>query len=186
MTAWITLTAQGGADLLRRLLPRGAAWAEGVSATLDAVRLGLGDEIARWYARVRDLRTEQHPGTATETLADWEAALGLPDPSWGSPTTTAARQATAWARLTATGGAYAAYYARVASRFGKSVTILEPHHYGTLARCGEAICGEAVCSGGEGSWREWLIRYAAPADPYLQAAIEALKPANTTIVCEVI
>lgn len=63
------------------LLPRGYAWTVDVGSTLFKVFWGLGDFVARLDARIGDfLEKESFPGTAEETIADWERVAGIPEP----------------------------------------------------------------------------------------------------------
>lgn len=71
------------ADMLAALLPPGRAWnfkRGGVALRLiDAI----ATELARTWLKVDELLREIDPGTAHALLAEWEAALGLPDPCLG-------------------------------------------------------------------------------------------------------
>ena len=114
------LSAGAYADMLARLLPRGRAWsvtdpASGLSLTLD----GLAEELSRLHGRLVGLIAESDPRTTVDMLDAWERVLGLPDPCNPSPpTTTADRQATAYARFIARGGTQLAILLEIATAAG--------------------------------------------------------------------
>lgn len=64
---------------LAALLPPGAVWNLERNSTLRLLLAGIGDELDRVEARGADLLEESDPRTATETIADWERILSLPD-----------------------------------------------------------------------------------------------------------
>lgn len=76
-----TLTAKvaGYARQLADLFPTGRAWSREADAQLTKVRIAIADELARVDDRGVDLIEESDPRTATETLADWERVLRIPD-----------------------------------------------------------------------------------------------------------
>lgn len=64
------------ARMLAALLPPGELW-RFVGSVLEQVLLGCAEELARVYDRVQDLLREADPTQAIETLAEYEADLGL-------------------------------------------------------------------------------------------------------------
>jgi uncharacterized protein YmfQ (DUF2313 family) len=65
--------------MLKRLLPPGVLLSLEPSSDLSKTMTAVADELARIDARGVDLLNETNPRTATETLEDWEAMVGLPD-----------------------------------------------------------------------------------------------------------
>ncbi len=65
--------------MLKTLLPRGRLWLLQVGSWVSKTALGAAEELARVDARGVDFLDEADPRTASETLADWERVLGLPD-----------------------------------------------------------------------------------------------------------
>lgn len=61
-------------DSLRLLWPRGRAWRKVPDSPLA---LALGDVLDDARDVVRQIVSESRPGTATDTLPEWNAALGL-------------------------------------------------------------------------------------------------------------
>jgi len=119
----MAVSAADYARQLRALLPRGPLWQFEVSSTFLRVLEGLAETFARLHLRAEDLLKEADPRSTTELLTEWEETVGLPDgcvPEGGS---TEQRRAAVVARLTATGGASAAYFEAVAARYGYSVTV---------------------------------------------------------------
>ena len=121
------------AGILAKLLPRGALWAVTRSPRLAAYLQGLGAELARVHDRILDAITESDPRTATETLADWEALLGITQPA----TTPEERRRQVTALWIASGGQTPAYFLSLAERIGYAVIIEEPK----AARFGKFRCG---------------------------------------------
>ncbi len=88
-------TAEAYARMMKALLPPGRLWLQDLASLLSRVFLANGDELTRVSGRAADLVEESDPSTATETLAEWESALGVTDSSG----TDADRQARIVARL---------------------------------------------------------------------------------------
>lgn len=61
-------------DALRLLWPRGRAWRKVPDSPLA---LALGDVLDDARDTVRQIVAESRPGTATDTLPEWHAALGM-------------------------------------------------------------------------------------------------------------
>lgn len=87
------LSAPTGDDLLPAvlaLLPVGAAWGTPDNVAPDLTRLmsrywgAAADVMAEHYARLHQIKVESTTVTLTESLADWETELGLPDPCFGA------------------------------------------------------------------------------------------------------
>lgn len=120
------MDADAYARQLRQLLPRGRAWQFDATSWLAKAMLAIGDGLARLDQRVQDFLNESDPRTATETLSDWESALGLPDGRVTSiPATIAGRRAAIVQKLTGRGGQSRAYLIALAASCGYTATITE-------------------------------------------------------------
>jgi uncharacterized protein YmfQ (DUF2313 family) len=130
-----TRSAADYSDILRQLLPRGAAWNFGTDSVLAGVLAGLAEEFARIDARGLDLLEEADPRTALEMLIDWERNAGLPDDCFGAPDNIPERQIAVAQRITGLGGQNRAYFIELAAQLGYLVTIDEfaPFEAGSLA-----------------------------------------------------
>lgn len=73
------VTAQDYGRQQAQLLAPGAAWPREPVSNLALLLTGLGASLARLHNRALDLYVEVGAVDAFETLARWEAALGLPD-----------------------------------------------------------------------------------------------------------
>jgi uncharacterized protein YmfQ (DUF2313 family) len=133
--------ARDYARLLRQLLPKGAIW-DTLGENLEDVLDGLAVELARVDTRADELELEMMPGTSTELLPVWEAALGMPDEGCALAATTAERQAAAQARFVARGrdyGAGAIFLTKVAAELGYTLEITRWRRAPFLA--GESLVG---------------------------------------------
>jgi uncharacterized protein YmfQ (DUF2313 family) len=136
-------TADDYAQVLADLLPRGWAWSRELTSVLMLVLEGLAAEFARITARDCDLLAESYPGTALETLTDWERICGLPDPCTGTLGSIQERRAAILAKLAMRGGQSRQYYIDVAAALGFVITITEyqPFRVGK-GRAGDYLAGE--------------------------------------------
>jgi len=118
-------TADDYAQVLADLLPRGWAWSRDPTSVLMRTIEGLAAEYARIHARDCDLLAESYPGTALETLTDWERICGLPDPCTGVLGTIQQRRLAILAKLASRGGQSKQYFIDVAAAVGFHITIEE-------------------------------------------------------------
>ena len=118
-------TAEDYAQVLSDLLPRGWAWPIDPETILMLVISGLAVEFSRVHARVCDLLTEAYPGTALETLSDWERVTGLPDDCLPANDSLTARRQAVLLKLAARGGASKEYFIRLMAALGFRITITE-------------------------------------------------------------
>lgn len=169
---------------LKKLLPPGSVWRL-IDSVLSRLFHGTGDELARVEQRGRDWIEETDPRTATETLSDWERALGLPDEDILTiPATDAERQTAIVQKLLRTGGQSPAYFEGLALACGWVVFVTEP--YGaTVARCGTARCGDPM--NGTGFAFVWQVEVDsqlpnALSTDELERVLTRVKPAHTLIV----
>ncbi len=115
---------------LQALLPPGKAWTRLSDAVLTDVLEGLAPEFARVQARADQLLLEMDPATASETLDEWEATNGLPDPCVTTPPTTDAdRRAALLAKLRDSLGHNPADYVEVAETLGHTGTTVHRRPY---------------------------------------------------------
>ena len=189
------LTADDYAQVLADLLPRGWAWPREPRTVLMRTFAGLAVEFARVTHRDCDLLTESYPGTALETLADWERICGLPDPCIRPPLTgLQERRAAVLFKLASRGGQSKAYYIAVAAALGFDITITEFFAFRAGAnRAGQRVNGQdwlytwritainnRVWSfrAGRSTAGERLRRWG---NRMLECVIEPLKPAHTIL-----
>lgn len=115
-------TASG--TLLAQLLPPGALWNFDRGSGMHRLLTALGDELNRVTLRGADLINESDALTATETIADWERALGLPDDRvLVIPATLGARRAAVVQKLLARGGQNLAFFVELAAACGWVLTV---------------------------------------------------------------
>jgi uncharacterized protein YmfQ (DUF2313 family) len=105
-------------QVLADLLPPGAVWPRQPDTDLMKTMAGLAVEFARLLARDCDLLTESYPGTATETITDWERICGLPDECTGPLETLQERRQAVLAKLSSRGGQSRQYYIDSAADLG--------------------------------------------------------------------
>jgi uncharacterized protein YmfQ (DUF2313 family) len=124
------------------LLPWGWAWTRDPDSVLMATIAGLAVEYARVHGRDCDLLAEAYPGTAIETLTDWERICGLPDPCTGPLDTVQERRLAVLAKLASRGGQSRQYFIDVAAAVGFTITIEEftPFRAG-MGRAGDPLYG---------------------------------------------
>lgn len=134
--------ASAQAEMLRQLLPRGRAWNLKPGGVFERLLRAIGEEFARIDARGLDLIEEADPRTALETLADWEAELGLPDECTSAPDGVAERRAAVMQKLTVLGGQNAAWFIDLAARLGYVIEIEEHHPARMGCRCDERLYGQ--------------------------------------------
>lgn len=65
--------------MLKQLLPPGAVWNLESDSSITKFMQAIADELVRIDGRAEDLVAEWDPRTATETIAEWEEFVGLPD-----------------------------------------------------------------------------------------------------------
>ena len=175
------LTADDYHRALRRLAPRGKLWSAVLGTRFDNWLAAAAVELARVHNRFVDVvDDEAFPETASETLAAWEDAVGLPDDCVVAvPATEAERQSLVTSRWLATGGGPPAYYVQVAADLGFAVTITESPY--EPFRCGSGRCGESMNPAGAAFY--WRVNASASLTSDERALLECefnrLKPAHT-------
>lgn len=150
VTAGDALTAPTVDDLLPSglaLWPRGAAWGtpDGEAPSLTSVFARLTSAIlsvfADLYARAWRLTEEARSASIVDSLEEWEAEFGLPDPCSTGEMTAVDRMATLRARVAGLPSVTPADIVMLAARLGYVVAIEEPDAFITgvssLAGLGE-------------------------------------------------
>jgi uncharacterized protein YmfQ (DUF2313 family) len=169
---------------LRQLLPPGSLWNLDADSWITATLLGISEELARVDERADDIIEESDPRTATETLDDWERALGLPDEAVPTiPATTAGRRLAVTQKLIRQGGQHAAFYVSLAAACGYTVTVNDAYGV-TVCRAG-ARAG-ALCRGVPWAFA-WRLDVSPPSGTALthvelEAVIRRAAPAHTTVI----
>lgn len=116
------MTADDYLQALQALLPLGPAWPREADAALTKVLTAWSKEYERIDAYADGLLEEIDPRTAFELLADWEAALGLPECGM-EPGPLAERRDAAAAKLAETGLITLADLIALAADLGFIITI---------------------------------------------------------------
>lgn len=118
-------TAEDYAQVLADLLPWGWAWPRDPRSVLMRVFAGLAVEYSRVHGRDCALLAESYPGTAVETLTDWERITGLPDDCLPGSNSLQRRRAAVLFKLAMRGGASPDYFIYLAKLLGYNITITE-------------------------------------------------------------
>jgi uncharacterized protein YmfQ (DUF2313 family) len=173
------------AQLLRNLLPSGAAFVRENGTNLEQLLLGLAVELSRVEDRADTLALEVNPLNSLELLPDWERATGLPDKCSGElEDTLQGRRNAVVAKLASTGGQSIQYFIDLAAALGYTITITEFRPF----EVGRSTVGEALTNG---PWQfAWQIN-APGASPIsfrvgLSTVGEALRVwDNTSLECKI-
>lgn len=158
-------TADAMATHLAELLPKGMAWRSPDGAAFDAdsrmggLMRGLAGGLAALYARIAAILPESTAATLIDSLTDWEAEFGLPDPCLGLDPSRAARLRALLARVRSTGTITPADFIGLADAIGVTISIREPLPF----RAGFSRCGAYAerCGGGEPVEFIWIVKPAA-------------------------
>lgn len=188
----MAVTAEQVADALRKLLPRGSAYAGALAGELRKLLLGFSEEFVRVRERMAALIVESDPRQTTELLPDWEAEFDLPSKCITVPQTEAERRAAIVGKLVNAGGQSVQFFIDQAAALGFTVTIEEAHGF----RLGLDGMGDGV---GGTDWNfVWYLHAEESVSQYLivdggavgdqlvewgsempECVINALKPAHT-------
>jgi uncharacterized protein YmfQ (DUF2313 family) len=114
-------TGEDMTQVLADLLPQGPVWPRQLESVLMKTMAGLAEEFARLLGRDCDLLTESYPGTATETITDWERICGLPDDCTGPLETLQERRQAVLGKLASRGGQSRDYFINGAAYLGFEV-----------------------------------------------------------------
>lgn len=129
------------AELIKGLLPKGDAWARGVTGTFQKLCEAMAEEIVRLDERARvDLINEADPRSALEMLPDWERVVGIPDGVIPAETNLQKRRQQVQTKLANIGGQSRAFFIELAALLGFTVTITEfrPFRAG-MSRSGDPV-----------------------------------------------
>jgi len=188
-------TAEDYAQLLSDLLPRGQAWPRDPASVLMRTFAALAVEFARVHRRDCDLLSEAYPGSALETLTDWERICGLPDECTGPVEGLQERRELVLWKLAARGGQSRAYYISVAARLGFAITIEEFRLFRAgRNRAGDPVYGQPWAYTWRVTSRDYTFRYFRAGrstageslrrwgNEILECALSLLKPAHTRLI----
>lgn len=182
----MALDATAYASQLKQLLPRGRAWVLHASSWISKTLLAVGDELARVDGRGADIIDESDPRTATETLDEWEAMLGLPDECIETiPATDADRQVAITQKLVGVPDVTPAGFEALALACGYEATVDDS--YGSLILRAGFRAGDRVYG------LEWSSVFSLEVSPpagaalshaELECIIERAAPAHTYVFFE--
>lgn len=132
---------------LAKLLPPGALWDLESDSTLIKLLTGMGDELERLQQRGLTLIDESDPRSASETLEEWEKALGLPDERVTSISTdTYKRRTTITQKYVGRGGQNYEYFASLCAACGYPLQSIFKHQSQMLrvgARVNDRVYGKS-------------------------------------------
>ena len=165
------------AEAIADLFPVGAVWPRDPDSVLMQFADGIAAEFSRVSTRDCNLLAEAYPGSATETISDWERVFGLPDPCTGPLDTLAQRRAAVIAKMSQVGGQSIAAITACLTALGFWVEIDEgpgPYEWTIFTspatihyfRTGDASAGERL--------RWW-------GNSMLECAVARIKPAHTVV-----
>jgi uncharacterized protein YmfQ (DUF2313 family) len=121
---------------IAKLFPPGKLWNFEAGSALHRLAVAIGDEFARVQARGANLVEESDPRTASETLADWEEMLALPDELVTAiPATTAGRRVAIAAKYAARGGQSLAFFTTLCAACGYPLISIT-RYANEVLRCG--------------------------------------------------
>jgi len=189
------------AKLMRRLFPKGYAWARlnDKNSLLYKLTDSMSYEFVRIHERALKLIDEYDPRTTFELLEDWERVLGLPDECDSSTDRTIEERRNRILQvLTMIGAQNEAFYKNLASNFGFNVDVISAEDQPAF-RVGKSRVGDRLTNG---DWRytfiirapaEFLIKFrtgrSSVGDPLvkvgnstLQCLLQKHKPAHTIVL----
>jgi uncharacterized protein YmfQ (DUF2313 family) len=172
------MNAAAYARQLKQLLPPGSLFKLEPDSWLSKLLLAIADELARIDRRGEVLLDEWDPSTASETIAEWERALGIPDEDTPVAATLPERRANLVRKFIARGGATPAYFIGLAARLGFTVTIDEtaPSTWRmNVAPGGHAVTTTIFRVGASRAGD----RLSSRSNAQLEAVINRAKPAHT-------
>lgn len=175
-----TATKTHYADLMRRLSPM-RRLAGTLSTGLTALYAAIGQAFADAHNNANRIIDESHPGTAIETIDQWVAAYGLPEPGAVLPASTAEKQALVLSKMTTARGQSPGRMIAIATANGVTATVSEWFDAGrpytwrmnlgadcVVFRCGTGKCGDK------------LVDFTAAGSATVQQVKRAM-PANTRV-----
>jgi uncharacterized protein YmfQ (DUF2313 family) len=182
------MNAAAHARVLKALLPPGRLWNLLPDSIISKLFLAFGDEFSRVDTRGAALIEETDPRTATETLPEWEAMLGLPDEDIVTvPSTDAERRLAITQKFIRRGGQSPAYFLTLVAAAGYTgANSITEGYVATVARSwGGTRCNDKL-RGGE--WAHvWEVNVTPPpgvalSHAELEAVIRRAAPAHTVVL----
>lgn len=173
-------SAEDYAAAARALMPRGAVWPDDPQTVQGKLLAALALTWWRVDGEAIQLLADTFPATTFALLEEWEASVGLPDPAIGEASTDEQRRAQIVARLVGAGGQSRERFISFAATLGFTITIT---NYAPL-RVGHFNAGDSAYSQ---IWADaWGVHITANtgglSPDALKAELEAIKPAETTIL----
>lgn len=123
------------APVLHGLLPQGAAWRSPDGAAFEEnSKLGsflraLAGDLARLYRRLFQITQESTASSLVESLDDWEAEFGLPDPCFGDGQSRAQRIRSLLLKVRSGGTITKDDFINLAASVGYEISISEPNPF---------------------------------------------------------
>lgn len=177
-----TATKADYVGLLKRLSPRGKYF-HTLSTGVAALYAAIASAFADAHNSVIAASNEAHPSTADQTLDQWLAAYGLPEPGMTLPASTADKRALLMAKITTTHGQGAARMIAIATACGVvGATVTEWFDAGQPVTWKMNLGSDVI------AWRwgtsKWGDKYTDFTDVGNAARqqIERAKPANTIVI----
>lgn len=118
------LTKADYAAVYRRLQPRGLAWPMSSGSVWGRLYAAFSRLTVQVHATLVLLTRELDPRSASQLLNEWEVFVGLPDECTVAQSTESERRLAVHTRITATGGASAAYFIGIAEFLGYTGTTI--------------------------------------------------------------
>lgn len=146
-------------ETLYGLLPAGAAWRTPAGRAFDAdsrlggLLKGLAGDIVTLYRRIWQVAQEATPSTLVDSLEDWEAEYGLPDPCFGDDQTRAMRIRALLLQFRSKGTITRSDFVQLAASVGYEITIEEPRPF----EFGISWCGGEEGTDGTAEYY-WIVR----------------------------
>lgn len=192
------------APTLAAVLPLGAAWRSPDGAAFDdRSRLGgllraLAGALGLLYRRVFRVGQESTASTLVDSLEDWEAEYGLPDPCLGESQTLTQRQRALLLRVRSAATLTPGDFIRLAAGLGYEITISEPRPFATgFSWCGgpdgtgsaaqffwvvhvRGVASKRFETGASRTGLDSLLDIARPVD--LECVFRAIAPAWTRVI----
>jgi len=181
----IELTKSAGVELLAGLLPRGPAW-DSRQPFLAELLEALDTALMEAYNRIVDMLKEADPRLATQTLAAWLTAWGLPATGESLPVTTEGQRALLVGKVTAQGGQSREYYLQVVRTIlddDAAVVTITERPYGAVFAAWVSDAWDLVV--GVPLMHHWWVSVPiGPASPKwaaIESILDLTRPAHTVV-----
>lgn len=136
-------TASDYKALLKKLLPKGKAWAVGNGSTFDKLLDAKAQEYARIDADIIRFINNVFPQTTVDFLEDWERLVGIPKECLQRGDDPQTRREDIVAALSVQGNLSRQHYIDLAKRLGYDITITEPRPFRvSINAVGDALYSE--------------------------------------------